>query len=335
MNNEASPESTVAKSSADRFDIPSSKIQAMLERADSTKTAADILIQENARVPVFQLEAVFRIYREKLSKKVGEAYNGVKAFEDKLGFAADGIAFLETAQTLKAPDAVLTDLSKKAKQQHKDLQDVLEKEKFVPKSKFLKDLKDDLKKMDWEGNAKEDAFYLKELSKHMNTIAETKFDMTQLESGIHSLRRDMRWIQLYSVASQGLVTLDKGSCKYPAYAATVVPTGALKYMPPETKDVPNGGVCKITWCLFAGAVEFVDNMGKVKELGQTIETLAVSYRDSGVAASREDAKKLAEALVKKSASSFDPFEKAKEHYAQAQKNNLFVELNAQFKACRR
>lgn len=233
------------------------------------------------RNDLFRLESLARIYEDYpgAPKKVFTALDkDVKELEGALGKYGEAFDQVGLAKAVKAPPELIEKLEVRLEKKTKALAEDLEHEGWFKRKKNpLRDIRDTLSKVKWLSYEEDRNFVLSatasEAKKVQKAIDNDDYDVNELQTGVHELRRNIRWISQYSSALNGLVLLDDKSCPIEAYRAlTTTPWGNLKYVPdgPERDIHP----CRIPKCLFVGLSRQIELLGDVKDLGEWQEFLA-------------------------------------------------------------
>ena len=170
------------------------------------KNPAKKLYQTKVRSYLFMLESLARIYKKIHSKKAMKLLQyEMKAMEDKLG----KIDFYDGLNKQKPSKIFKTNYLKAID----ELNTYLVTKKFLIENTFLIFCNSTLKNIEWLSVKKDTKKIkkvieqeLKQIIKHIKTD-EGIFD--EIESGIHELRRDLRWISIYAASLNGLLQLKK------------------------------------------------------------------------------------------------------------------------------
>lgn len=196
-----------------QFDVHLNTISVLLERAKTTEDPAVYLFENDFRTPLFQLEALARIYSSTgpNKKKFDKMQEKFKLLEDTLGgidyFDAYGKLFFNNE---KIPGDVRSYFSRKEEKTVRKLNKILKSEGWL-NGKQLERINNDLKKTGWKNKDEQHKrllkFYRSEIEEIVDFAREGKVAFTDVESGIHELRRKLRWLSIYAQALQGCIKL--------------------------------------------------------------------------------------------------------------------------------
>jgi hypothetical protein len=144
----------------------------------------------------------------------------------------------------------------------------------------MHDLGKQLQAEDWPSAAKEHkklAAYLSDRLRKMHAAA-LSLNMDELESGLHELRRKVRWFSIYAGALEGAVTLDKGAAapkNWSRYLTEAVVSNKYNVLPeadPECRPIA------VPAPLFYAVSWLIADLGDVKDRAQWSETIAAGLR---------------------------------------------------------
>jgi hypothetical protein len=248
--------------------------------ARSLETLGDSLVDSKARIQLFRLESLLRLYVKPFPDL--EKYRlEVKDIEDGLGdytFAVDSLDFakdrFKDENKSRAPDA-----ARKAEQDR--ILAGLEKRKAAARVVFARlversTLDDDLPQLrsavmssfaGWNGS-KDRQFVSHELLKALRKVRDGRFNFNLLEDGIHEFRRQLRWFPILVDSFDGLILVrddPPGSCPVPALEKLAgTSTAKHRYSNPELK-FPASRPCTISRCLLWQVVKTTNDIGKLKD----------------------------------------------------------------------
>jgi hypothetical protein len=86
------------------------------------------------------------------------------------------------------------------------------------------------------------------------------YDMTQLEGGLHELRRDLRWPLIEQKALNGMITV-KSSCSVDNEQIKNAPSDGRYDVLPEARE----GTCQLDKCIVSAAANYVERFGNLKD----------------------------------------------------------------------
>jgi len=284
-----------------RFQKPIRNLQRSLNKKD-LDLVIDSLIQNANRTDLFQLEALLRVYENEYPETLeGFLKDDIKPFEDELGKLIDLTEAIGFSEAVDAPREVIAYLKGKTEAQRESLKTFLKDHEFVGRGYVkspLGDLQKSLKETEWAGKKTDRKDVLKSFRALFKEIIESDYDMKALETGLHEFRRDLRWVPIYLRSFPDLFKLDNR--KLPE--AKISPDDPVFKSPyskiPRPKDAvsfpllfPKIGLVALN--------KVIEQLGKVKNTGKMEELLTHTLKESGVASTALEAKRLAKELVKK------------------------------------
>jgi hypothetical protein len=184
---------------------------------------ADQLLAHDVRLQVFYLEGILKLYRKRFPNAADAQYREVKALEDALGQASGARSILKMAESHDGvPDKALVWLRSEVKRNDAQLTALIQ-EKWMPDADgqlpALGDVLHFLQDTPWDDYTADRAYLQKELGRRLKKFSKVDFDMNLLQgdTGVHELRRQLRWLPIYAVALDGLVALDGTRNPVPEY----------------------------------------------------------------------------------------------------------------------
>lgn len=181
------------------------------------------LYLEGSRTPLFQLQGLFRIEKKigKNKKRAEELLIQLKELEDAIGKYDYWYVMMEYNKRWRFPDKIQKYFESQAIYQLGVLEERLIKNEWLLSDhlglkindKGSKSFTKKVKKSNFYNSSKEkrkllELFRDEALEIH-NSVEKSKIDFNDLELGIHELRRDIRWIGIYSSALLGKIRIDK------------------------------------------------------------------------------------------------------------------------------
>jgi hypothetical protein len=291
------------------------------------------VMKVDLRRQVFLLEGIGKVYERRYDEgaEVGEA---AKELEDALGGLSATRTNLAYAQQVKAPAEVIAHLEKAERDAKKDLKKLLS-DSWVPDAKgrapALKDLAKDWGEAKWDDYASDKKYLRGELVRRLVKVSDTSFDMTKLETGIHELRRQLRWFPIYTEASNGLLQLDvtKNPVKhYEPLLGVQLATSKYVDLPDDSREVD---AIHISKSLYTALMKLTLDLGGVKDAGEPVEALFAAYEATGKARNLDDAKKQVFKLIGGDKIDHDVHDNAKKLYAEMKEHKLVEKLAEQVK----
>ncbi len=229
------------KKGQERFDFFINQLEALFTKASKQKNPALWLYRNNARTPLFMLEALAKLYGNLHNKKkFGKIKEHFKLLEDALG----SIDYYDnTAKDLlenkKIPAAVTTYLQAEYREKLQHLNEILTEDNWIHSEvSRLSKIKNKLAEADWLAEAEEIKsimeFYSEEVYKIVEFAQEKKYHFQNIETDVHELRRKLRWLSIYPQALQGCIQLtqSKKTARHLAkYGTHEIVTSSFNKMP--------------------------------------------------------------------------------------------------------
>jgi len=251
-----------------RFNFYLTQLQALFNKAAKQKNPALWLYTNNARTPLFMLEALTKLYAELHNKKrFTKVKEHFKLLEDALG----AIDYYDTIardfiSKKNIPVAITSYLQAQTREKIQSLNEVLiEKKWFNPDENRIKKIQEKLNDADWQDEEKEIEgimeFYGEAIYEIIEFIQKRKYHYDNMEADVHELRRKLRWLSIYPQALQGCIQLTENK---------TIPKHLTKYL---TKDIifspfnkmPDAGYTK--YFLLLGKQYFLALSWMIAELG--------------------------------------------------------------------
>jgi hypothetical protein len=271
---------TTTATGLQRFNYYLQLLQPMIDKANASENPALELYLQNARTPLFMLEALTRVYEKIHNKKIfGKQKVHFKLLEDMLGAVDHYDAFLkEMGSTKKIPAAIKKYLQTKTDEKLAALNEVLIGEGWTGSdNKRMNKIAAKLQKADWLDEAADAAAikkqYAKSIASIVSDIATHEINFDNVEEDVHELRRELRWLSIYPQCFRGLFQLKPNN----------KPTAAQKkYLTKEItgspyNKMPAKGKLKHTIILHANnfyALSWmIAELGKLKDSGLKVEAL--------------------------------------------------------------
>lgn len=282
-----------------RFETYLQALETLLTKAATQKNAALYLYQNNARTPLFMLEALAKIYAGiSNKKKFTKIKDRCKVLEDALGAIDyyDGIV-KQLSTNKKIPTAITTYLKAQVVAKTQYLNDVLIAEKWLhaTPSRCTKIAKK-LQTIKWlqpqvEIKAVEN-FYGNAIYEIVAFTKSTHYHFDNMEEDVHELRRKLRWLSIYPQAMQGCIQLvsDKKNQQLLApYLTKAVTTSAYNKMP-EADD--NTCFLLLEKNYFLANSWVIAELGKLKDAGLLIIALKQAIQQTAAVTDADAFKKV-------------------------------------------
>jgi hypothetical protein len=194
------------------------KVNTLMVKASTQKNPGMWLYKNDARTPLFMLEAYFRLFENiYASKAFTKCKEQCKTLEDAIG-SLDYYA-ASTAQFKKAGKAFapyINFTTNKAEAQNEVLNTLLQKKDWLSGKKIQKITKR-VEKNKWQPIDKDivaiKKYYTTSIKKITAFLHSTKDGFKDIELDVHELRRKLRWLSIYPQALQGLIQFKPISSK--------------------------------------------------------------------------------------------------------------------------
>lgn len=272
----------------------------LIANAPAEEPLATTLVGHDARRVVFLLEGLFRMYDGKQSESFAALTDRIKALEDNLGDSVLYPGLIKIAEESKLPDEVLGALKEKKAAQDASTEAVVAKDWSCDAKGRVPAIADIVREVVNAdiGNYEHDRrFFLKKIAKELRDIDLSSYDLTQPETGIHELRRDLRWIPVYVEAGAGLIQLDEKRNPVPELESILsTPLANDKYvqLPPPGDERQPVAVSK---SLYTALMKTILDLGETKGRYEPLALIADLYVELGLAKSVPEARAKVDALV--------------------------------------
>ncbi len=262
------------KKGLSRFEFFFNQLQTLLNAAAKQKNPALWLYRNNARTPLFMLEALAKLYAElHNNKKFSKIKEHFKLLEDGLG-AIDYYDAItkDLATNKKIPAKIMSYLLAETREKIQSLNEILvEKDWLETGNNRLTKIHKKLTEADWLEEKEEIAaineFYGEAIYEITEFSKETGLQFDNMEKDVHELRRKVRWLSIYPQALLGCIQLQKNK---------TMPRHLKKYATPEItgssfNKMPDAGNCKYLLLLeqnyFFSLSWLIAELGKLKDSG--------------------------------------------------------------------
>jgi hypothetical protein len=197
-----------------RFNFYLNQLQLLLDKAAKQKNPALWLYSNNARTPLFMLEALAKIYTELHNKKkFTKIKEHFKLLEDALGAIDYYDAITKDFVAKKnIPAALINYLQAQTREKIQSLNELLVEKKWFDKDENrIKKIQDKINSADWLDEKEEieaiKEFYGESIYEIIEFIQKKKYHYENMEADVHELRRKLRWLSIYPQALQGCIQL--------------------------------------------------------------------------------------------------------------------------------
>ena len=255
-----------------RFEYYLGKLEALMQEAVKDHNPALYLYKNDARTPLFMLEALARIYRDlHNNKKFNKLKDQFKVLEDGLGqidyYDSYANSFLKHPMV---PVHLREYMQGQAREKIQHLNELLLEGKWLDKKSFLK-LRKTLNEAGWL-QPKEELKGIKKvfdesITKTIEFIKESGGNFTEMENQVHEFRRNIRWLSIYAQALRGCIQItDSGESEQhlAAYLQPEIVNSKFNIMP-EADD--NNWFLLLEKNYFYALSWMIAELGKLKDEG--------------------------------------------------------------------
>jgi hypothetical protein len=256
----------------------SAQLQKLLDEAAEQKNPALWLYTNDARTPLFMLEALTRLHNKTFKEKLFAKWNKrFKKLEDLFGEIDEYIVLEKelktnkkiTKEVIKYFEVNSTNYITKCNQR------LNEKDWLNGK---LQSFDDKLRKYTVNYNKEyldELTFSLvDEIDEILDFCLKYNYEFTKIEEQIHELRRKLRWLSIYAQALQGLIQLKKTprkSKKQINYFTKEIVSSRYNKLPVRHKNV---AIIQFDQDSFFALSWLIKELGRLKDTGLKIEQLS-------------------------------------------------------------
>lgn len=264
-----------------RFEYFLNHLQEQLNKASKQKNPALWLYQNNARTPLFMLEALAKLYAGiHNKKKFSKLKERFKQLEDAIGAIDYYDSYAkELAVNKKIPKAVSAYLQAQSREKIQSLNEILKEKKWLGEGNIrMGKIRKQLSKADWLAEKKDmesiHSYYIAAINKILEFINEKDFHFTNVEDDVHEFRRKIRWLSIYPQALRGGIQLSVSKTAMPKYLS--------KYLTKEITGskynvMPDAGTNKYFLLLeknrFYALSWMIAELGNLKDNGLKVEAI--------------------------------------------------------------
>jgi hypothetical protein len=275
------------------YDLVADYIESLLHpdptlKKDTAKEHSYFL--SGARNHFFKLEAACRYLREIDNEKVFDEYYDIfKEAEDQLGQYDHHFALLSEIRKIgkQWPAKVIDHFEDQHKSSAKKLENYLEKEEWMQQNpphliRFTKALKSMEPLSGDDYKTKTGKFLIKTIDKISDNYKNGKLDASEIEEGVHEIRRKIRWLSIYTQVCGGMIQLSdkKVPESFPdQYIGPDILNSDFMKMPKALKDV---SPITIRTEHFAALSWMINYLGSQKDIGLKIVACTEAFKESGI-----------------------------------------------------
>ncbi len=284
-----------------RFEPWIADLSGVLGMSRNPEKVVESLLKERTRFSAFNLQALGKLYSS-VDKDFEDFRRHFKSLEDGIGACEKWAGILETAKKNHAPAIELEKIAAKLKESKRKLAADLVDHGWIPKlgkKSLLEKLSQWLSSYPWDSYSEDKSRMLEALAKRLKEIKDTQFDMAILEegNGLHEFRRQLRWFLIEARVLNGMIAFrDRSDCPIDEFKPLLNdPIASSKYSVLPFSDTEKKP-CAISQCLFLGFVSAVSDLGELKDLAESANSLG-TQSDRVPDFLREKAQKAYEKLV--------------------------------------
>jgi len=270
------------------------KIETSLIDFNRQEKSIDQLANGSLRSHLFSLQSLADRFSTKYPP-LREAWSSSKRLEDEIGAYRFTREHLENVINGGADEGTVARARERVSSQREYLQRFLRESRWEDaENGELANIKRRLGSINWDSNAKEQAYVFKAIADNIKRIAETDWKMDRVEGGgVHDLRKAARFYLKDVQALEAFIGVNRKSCTdHPVTPA----------------DPYSGGRCLIPICMHDTFVRIDQVFSDVKDRGEMLEA-------NGKEITPEDLKPAAEL------------------YAHARRHHSFEELENAYRSC--
>ncbi|MBS1511584.1 MAG: hypothetical protein JST86_12130 [Bacteroidetes bacterium] len=271
-----------------RFEFFLAQFQDLLHKAEKQKNPALWLYQNNARTPLFMLEALAKMYAGIHSRKKFEKLKmQFKLMEDVLGAIDYYDAFAKQfAANKKIQPAVVTYLQAQTREKIQSMNELLQESGWIGEgADRINKIQSKLAEVKWLKPKKEiqaiNDFYGMAIYEIVEFVTKDKLHFENVEADVHELRRKLRWLSIYPQALRGCIQLTT-SKKTPQYLSKYL-TKPIVTSP--YNKMPDAGDCSNFLLLhqnyFYALSWMIAELGNLKDSGLGVIAIKEALMQSG------------------------------------------------------
>lgn len=313
----------------ERVLITAAKIEGILKSETDPDKLVDAVMQKDLRRQVFLLEGSSKMYSDIHGKPAERVYISTKKLEDQLGHYSMTKSNLAAAEKVKADPKVIALLTKDMNDSRAALKQVLVDD-WMPDAKGrlpgMRDIVEDWGEAKWGSYEKDMGKVKDELSRRLEKLETTPYNMKDLENGIHELRRQLRWFPIYAESLNGMFQLDDTKNPVAAYEPLLkadIATSKYVQLPDSAREKDAIQIPKSVYC---GLMQLTLDLGALKDAGEPLHFIREAYVRSGVAKDEASAQKTVDTLFGGVTDEHKIHDDAQKLYDAMKKNGLVREL---------
>ncbi|HMK03903.1 MAG TPA: hypothetical protein VK489_06920 [Ferruginibacter sp.] len=257
-----------------RFDHYLTQLQVLLDKGAKQKNPALWLYQNNARTPLFMLEALAKLYGGMHNKKkFDKLKEHFKVLEDELGAIDYYDCFAkEFAANKEIPASLTAYIQAQSREKIQNLNETLKEKEWISEGKTrIEKIRKKLAEANWQKEKEETEsiynFYVLAIKEMLNFVNQKNFHFDNVEADVHELRRKLRWLSIYPQALRGCIQLSKAKTipKYLEKYLSKEITGSAYNIMPDAAD--NRHFLLLEKNRFYALSWMIAELGKLKDNG--------------------------------------------------------------------
>ncbi len=286
-----------------RFEHWLTILEPLFKQASVNENPALWLYQNDARTPLFMLEALAKMYTQLHDKKkFKKIHKWAKELEDAIGAIDyyDHIAkdFEHNAQI---PVHIVAYLQQQTQNALQHVNAILVKRNWIENDKSrLQKIRKKINKCSFKNPGDEIAgitnFYSKSCKQILDFVQDANLPFTQIEEHVHEFRRKIRWLSIYTNALQGAVQLTDNKVEdanMQEYLTDEIVNSPYNRMPPTQNNIcflflEKNNFYALSW--------LISKLGKLKDAGLSEVALSEALQKCDDLPA-DKARDLAESLV--------------------------------------
>lgn len=283
------------------------KVDGMLRAEGSLDALTESAMKADLRRYVFLVEGFLRLYRDR-SDAVMQCYTSLKELEDTLGDYSYWRGLAASIEKLAGPAEVKEKL---ATYVARERDQAMLKTKQLLFTQWMPSQEDGgqipgiartldaLRRFDFDDYSDDRKFLRSTIAGHVGEVGKLAktLDYSKLETGIHELRCQVRWIPIYAEAVDGLFAVDVTRNPVKAYEpllATELATSKYLVLPAPTHEEKP---VRISSSLYTAVAKLVLDLGAIKDRGEEFEGLVHALLESGVTKNKDEAHGIAYGML--------------------------------------
>jgi hypothetical protein len=273
---------------AEKFLQALSAIDEAMHGSKSAEKLADAMLNHDSRREVFRLEAQLRLFRDELGDKPLDL---VKELEDHIGAVTSFEHAKKAAEKHGAPKTVVDRIGA-LQSASRDAVVKLVSEKWMPgkdgRSAPVALIAQAITRHDFGSEKTSRTDLARKLEAQVGKLKDGigKLSMTDLEQGVHKMRRQLRWVALYLQAAGGQVQATTSQKPDAHYGPMMASTSAARLkeifgegLPPLR---PGDKPIEVPQELYFGLQKAILELGEIKDDSEARELLHSAYEESGM-----------------------------------------------------